>query len=137
MDSLVVFFQELDLRAWILFQMLPKTHRVHAVYVLVKSDVPEVLRSVASSLPWMFTLEKISLPFRGISKLWRSRWMVLPSVVERQKNRTSAIAILAPFSAVKEAFCLNPSCCLGSQMEQNNNDKCSFASNSYGNLSIW
>ena len=34
----------------------------HAVYVLIKTIVPKVPWSVVGSLPWVLSLEKISLP---------------------------------------------------------------------------
>ena len=66
--------------------MLPKTHRVHAEYVFVKSMVLKVLRSIVSSLPRELSLEKISLPFRDTSKLLKWRWKVLPSILKMQKS---------------------------------------------------
>ena len=41
-----------------------KIHQVHAVYTLIKPMSMKVPWLVINSLPWVFSLEKISLPFR-------------------------------------------------------------------------
>ena len=59
-----------DRRAKVRFQMPPKTHQVHAVYVLVKFVVRKVPWSVVSNLPLVLSQVKIFLPWvSGISKL--------------------------------------------------------------------
>ena len=61
-------------------------YRVYAVYVQVKSVVPKVPLSVISNLPWMLPLEKFFPPLSETYQTWRWRWMVLPSIVKRQKS---------------------------------------------------
>ena len=76
-DNKLGFWPESPFR----FQMPPKTHWLHAVYVLVKSFIPKVQWLVFSSLPCVFCLDKICLPFRDKLNLWRWRWLVLPPFV--------------------------------------------------------
>ena len=75
--ALRLWRQASDRNVWFRFQMLSKNHRVHAVYVLVKFVVPKIPWSVASSLPWVLSLEK---NFSSLSETYPNwgggRWMV-------------------------------------------------------------
>ena len=93
------------------FQIPPKTHRVHAVYVLVKSVVPKVPWSVTSSLPWVLPLEKISLPFRDISK--SMRWTRDGAAIYHREAEIGFLLLKKrpPNSGVTYGLCPKP--CMG------------------------
>ncbi|GFS99037.1 hypothetical protein TNCV_1890471 [Trichonephila clavipes] len=57
--------------------MPPNTLRVHTEYVLVKSGGPKFLWAESRDRG----LDNISLPFSSMSKLWRWRYVVSPSIV--------------------------------------------------------
>ena len=88
------------------FQTPPKTHRLHAVYVIVNSVVPKVSQLVVTIC--VVSEEKFPSPVRDISKCWRCRWMVLLSVV-RGRNRIHTIVKNGPRSSrIMHPFTLNP-----------------------------
>ncbi|GFV30147.1 hypothetical protein TNCV_96241 [Trichonephila clavipes] len=66
-----------DGKVWVRCPMPPNTLRVHSEYVLVKSVGPNFLWAESR----VRGLENISLPFSSMSKLWRWRYVVSPSIV--------------------------------------------------------
>ena len=89
------------------FQMPSNTHLLHMMYILVKSVVLEVPWSVISSLSWMLSLEKNFLPLSHASKLWKWRWMLLPSII-RGRNRTPVIVKWASLLRSNIPLCFKP-----------------------------
>ena len=96
---------------------------LHAVYTLVRSVVPKVLWSVASSLPWVLLLEK----FPSFSKTYQNcgsgQWMVLPSVVVRQKSDSCFCKNRPSTSGITYPLCLKPFTGLGFQVAHVNNNE--------------
>ena len=112
--SLLLWRRVSDRWARVQFQMPPKTYRVNVVYLLVKSVVLKVPWSVTSSLPWVLFLEKNSLPFRDISKLWR--WTIDGAAIYRlmRQKSDSCYLINRPHrSGVTCPPCLKPFTGLG------------------------
>ncbi|GFW05908.1 hypothetical protein TNCV_603801 [Trichonephila clavipes] len=64
--------------------MPPNTLRVHAEYVIVKSEGTKSLVDGRSRNHECRGLENISLPSSSMPKLWRWKYVVSPSIVEIQ-----------------------------------------------------
>ena len=83
------------------------------MYLLVKSVFPKVPWSVASSLPWVLSLEKNSLPFRDISKL--RRWTKDDVAIYRREAKIKLLLLKnrPRNSGVTYPLCLKPCTGLG------------------------
>ena len=97
--------------------MTPNTHRVLAVYVLIKSVVPKVPWSVVNNLSWTLSLEKNPLPCQRHVK----NAMVLPSIV-RGRSHNHAIVKWASLLRSNKPLCSKSNIGLASQVAHYNDE---------------